>query len=259
MGVISDLGLKQYQTTRGNIPGTVASAVVPDPTATAVATTFKYPQVYRNQEGSKEDARTNFLDWESRPTQLPATSTSTSEPVLATSTSTLEPVLATSTSTSESVPAATLMPAESSEPVIEDSASPSGGLEPPSANPTPTPANTEPVSPRFLEHPLRMPDERPYNLNQPPTPLRVVNRVIQPEDLEDHLNNPYNDPGPFRAIESHGHLVGVIFHPSGNPRGFDRAFLAPLDRQGRQDAQRQRDRETSRLGGHDTASSYPPR
>jgi hypothetical protein len=79
-------------------------------------------------------------------------------------------------------------------------------------------------------------------LGRPP-----VNDVV---NYRKQWNDPPNDPGPIRAVaDQNGRVVGAMYHPEGNPRGYERARLAPLDRQGRVEAARSED---NRISGRTT-------
>ena len=106
---------------------------------------------------------------------------------------------------------------------------------------------------RLYEYPVkppqtdtRLPGRRPGR--QPPPLCRGFNFGKNPVGLKkihppganekaalcDRWEKPRNDPGPIRAVVNvDGHVVGAMYHPEGNPRGYDRARLAPLDKQGR--------------------------
>ncbi|KAK0618875.1 hypothetical protein B0T14DRAFT_432759 [Immersiella caudata] len=75
--------------------------------------------------------------------------------------------------------------------------------------------------------------------------------------------DPLNDPGATRAVVRivagndglvRNEVVGVIAHPHGNPQGFDRAPVEPINRQGRQEAARHQDMQQSAR-----QLTYPPR
>ena len=62
--------------------------------------------------------------------------------------------------------------------------------------------------------------------------------------VQRYWEQPTNDPGPVRGVaNAEGHVVGAIYHPEGDPRGYRRATLAPLDKQGRGDLVRFNDRQ----------------
>ncbi|KAI1938485.1 hypothetical protein LOZ66_003288 [Ophidiomyces ophidiicola] len=125
------------------------------------------------------------------------------------------------------------------------------------------------------------PDKRLSTLNQAQRPILPSERrgIMDPDNKKARAPN---DPGPQRVIwaspkdqnsredggvftphsrldveNRHGReVLGTTYHPKGTTRGFERSHLSPLDRQGRQDDQRYRDRSISR-GRH--SASWPSR
>ncbi|KAM5349004.1 hypothetical protein ACJ41O_008827 [Fusarium nematophilum] len=114
--------------------------------------------------------------------------------------------------------------------------------------------NTEPNGPPFQPFEKRdaggertfyeVPVNSRIELPKRPARLQVIERRernVHPNDRARIVDTRVNDPGVFRGIvkadpntgEPRG-LAGVIYHPEGNPRGFDRAPMEPLDRDGRQ-------------------------
>lgn len=99
--------------------------------------------------------------------------------------------------------------------------------------------------------PGRLPEQQPPPLNpdfrfaRPPAGLNQIRPPHQNDKktLESRWDRPPNDPGPIRAVvNGSGNVVGAIYHPEGNPRGYERARLAPLDKQGRGQRARHDDR-----------------
>jgi len=95
-------------------------------------------------------------------------------------------------------------------------------------------------------------------------------QMARPVHRNDHRQmfraTPRNDPGPVRAVvDRNGRVVGAMAHPNGNVRGFNRAYLEPMDRQGRQDHRRHQDRTHPRVRGMAplaptaSAATWPPR
>jgi hypothetical protein len=84
--------------------------------------------------------------------------------------------------------------------------------------------------------------------------------VVHRNDRDRPVRNPPNDPGPHRAVmaarptggDARGPL-GVISHPRDNPRGYDRAPLEPIGRDGRGQQARHSDLRDS------NHASWPPR
>lgn len=90
-----------------------------------------------------------------------------------------------------------------------------------------------------------------------------VERPAHPNDRRRLVTAPLNDPGPFRGIASNdegrreqGRAIGMNYHPEGNPMGFSRARLEPLDREGRRIIAQDRDRQDR---PNIPGGSYPPR
>ncbi|KAF5007926.1 hypothetical protein FDECE_5842 [Fusarium decemcellulare] len=89
-----------------------------------------------------------------------------------------------------------------------------------------------------------------------------ANNQTHPNDRGRVQRNELNDPGPLRAVlpgnQNTGQtfpVAGVLYHPENNPRGFARAPLEPLDRQGRQYLRRFEDDSA-----HDErVTTWPPR
>lgn len=98
-------------------------------------------------------------------------------------------------------------------------------------------------------------DERPLRANQ-------INRPLHPNERANVMGpsggRPRNDPGQMRAVTrvaagGRNVVVGVMDHPPGNLRGFQRAPYEPVDREGRQAAQRHVDQHLLRQ------QTVPPR
>jgi hypothetical protein len=103
---------------------------------------------------------------------------------------------------------------------------------------------------KTLVQPTPMSSE--FNFARNPAPLGRL-RPTDPNDRENYRRrwrNPPNDPGPIRAVtDANGRVVGAMYHPEGNPAGYERARLAPLDRQGRVEKARSEDK---RIAGRTT-------
>ncbi|KAH6885439.1 hypothetical protein B0T10DRAFT_95638 [Thelonectria olida] len=120
-------------------------------------------------------------------------------------------------------------------------------------------------------HEIRDPDNRklfevPVNtradLATPAAPLRAMQRQqgVHHNDRGRVVRGELNDPGPFRAIvpayretDQKFGATGVLYHPEDNPRGFERATVEPMDREGRQYMRRFEDDNARRT------STWPPR
>ncbi|KAF4969882.1 hypothetical protein FSARC_2977 [Fusarium sarcochroum] len=82
------------------------------------------------------------------------------------------------------------------------------------------------------------------DLNKNLAPMKKVliqQKGVQPRDRARVVRNELNDPGPFRGIVAVDQatsrpcgVAGVIYHPEGNLKGFERAPMEPLDQGGRQ-------------------------
>lgn len=167
---------KQYHTSRGNIPVSLADQSVASAPAPGVRTRSRYPRDYRNNEGESDSPQRNFHSWETRQAE------------------------------------------------------------------------------NLTEYVVKQPGQRPFNYDRRAASAQQVQRPVHPNDRRRVVQNPPNDPGPFRAVTTHDqkHVVGAMFHPVNNPIGYQRAMIEPLDRQGRQHMEQQRYRDALR---HDT---HPP-
>jgi hypothetical protein len=110
----------------------------------------------------------------------------------------------------------------------------------------------------LLEYPVKTlvqptPMSSEFNFAGPSASRRQVERrlgVNERTNYEDRWITPPNDPGPIRAVaDQNGRVVGAMYHPEGNDRGYERARLAPLDRQGRVERARSEDK---RIAGRTT-------
>ena len=114
----------------------------------------------------------------------------------------------------------------------------------------------------------------PFDVTKPPTSVRddiAGNRTLHPNDRAHAEQNPVNDPDVCRAVvhnvvrdttmpnpvteTSEPHVLGLVYHPEGDRRGFRRAPLEPMDRRGRQIVRRHDDDHDRPQRG----SSWPPR
>ncbi|KAK7424193.1 hypothetical protein QQZ08_008681 [Neonectria magnoliae] len=99
---------------------------------------------------------------------------------------------------------------------------------------------------------------------RPPARLRAVQAEehLHHNDRNRAARNELNDPGIFRGIvpadlatgRTHG-VAAVLYHPDGNPRGFERARVEPLDREGRQYIRRFDDDSSNA----NRVTTWPPR
>jgi hypothetical protein len=88
-----------------------------------------------------------------------------------------------------------------------------------------------------------------FRFNQPAAGLAQL-RPPCPNERRGYVRRwmePRNDPGPIRAVtREDGQVVGAMYHPQGNPRGYEGACLAPLDRNGRAEVARHNNRQAQR-------------
>ncbi|KAK3310891.1 uncharacterized protein B0T15DRAFT_489536 [Chaetomium strumarium] len=110
----------------------------------------------------------------------------------------------------------------------------------------------------LYEYPIKpiqqpAPSTANFNFDLPPASIKRL-RPPHPNDKENTVarwKSPPNDPGPLRAVVNEDRaVVGAMYHPEGNIRGYKRARLVPLDRQGRAEVARHDDRQ--QLGGRTT-------
>lgn len=83
------------------------------------------------------------------------------------------------------------------------------------------------------EYSITTPDQPSFDYNRP----KRETAPIPPHDRAMRLepDNRFNDVGFMRGITGPDKSIqGVIYHPVGERRGFARAELEPLDRQGRE-------------------------
>ncbi|KAK4034497.1 hypothetical protein C8A01DRAFT_18701 [Parachaetomium inaequale] len=85
-----------------------------------------------------------------------------------------------------------------------------------------------------------------FKFARPPATLREC-EAPDPNDkagIEDRWRRPRNDPGPIRAVVNGDcRVIGAIYHPEGDTRGYERARLQPLDRHDRGEIARYDDRQ----------------
>ncbi|KAK4250179.1 hypothetical protein C7999DRAFT_12028 [Corynascus novoguineensis] len=97
-----------------------------------------------------------------------------------------------------------------------------------------------------------------YNFESKPANLRQC-QPPSPKDIRNYRRRwekPPNDPGPIRAVVNKDRkVVGAIYHPEGNPSGYERAGLQPLDANGRAEVARHTDKK---LTGRSTWTQRGP-
>lgn len=95
------------------------------------------------------------------------------------------------------------------------------------------------------EYPLKLPHERPFDYNKNKTQMGKIHATIRKHGKPADLGPPPNETGPARVVTTtERRTVGVMYHPDGNPKGFAKASLGALDRQGRESLREYRDRTT---------------
>ncbi|KAJ9157552.1 hypothetical protein NKR23_g189 [Pleurostoma richardsiae] len=100
------------------------------------------------------------------------------------------------------------------------------------------------------------------DMNRRTACLDQVNAAVHRNDRDRPIRQSLNDPGPFRGIVPADRrtgqvypLAGVNYHPTGNLKGFNRASLEPMNREGRQFMNRYND---DAADPH-RVSTWPPR
>ncbi|KAK4142513.1 uncharacterized protein C8A04DRAFT_29786 [Dichotomopilus funicola] len=119
----------------------------------------------------------------------------------------------------------------------------------------------DPRDGRLYEYPVKtmgqpQPLKNTFNFAEPPATLQETMQATQAnhEHLGDLDYEPPNDPGALRAVTNKdGQVMGVIYHPAGNPRGYERARIEPLDAQGRAEQARYREQKLA------SSSTWPRR
>lgn len=97
----------------------------------------------------------------------------------------------------------------------------------------------------LYEYPVKLPHERPFDYNRKKSAMGAKFTTDRKHGKPVGLNPPPNDPGVARVVTtSEKRTVGVIYHPEGNAKGFKKASLGALDRQGRESLREYRDRTT---------------
>ncbi|KAK4152956.1 hypothetical protein C8A00DRAFT_34288 [Chaetomidium leptoderma] len=98
---------------------------------------------------------------------------------------------------------------------------------------------------KTLEQPT--PFSSDFKFGRRPATLAQVRRRA-PNDVQNYREDwrrPPNDPGPIRTVTNgDGQMVGAMYHPEGNPRGYERARLEPLNKQSRTELARHEDKKT---------------
>ena len=95
----------------------------------------------------------------------------------------------------------------------------------------------------LFEYPVMRSDEKPFEFETKKTPLKAISYKVEPEAQKKRFEKPINDPGPFRGItDKRKRIIGVVAHPEGDLKKHERAYLEPLNTQGRRSIRRYRER-----------------
>lgn len=118
----------------------------------------------------------------------------------------------------------------------------------------------------LTEYPIPTPGE-PFHFRygENAVPARKMQRQLHPNERANVMGPseklPRNDAMKTRAItrqsnaggSAHNEVVGVVSHPPGSRTALERAPMEPIDRSGRQAAQRHTDKDLNRV------QTIPPR
>lgn len=107
----------------------------------------------------------------------------------------------------------------------------------------------DPRDGKLYEYPVKtmaqpQPLKNTFDFTQRSAGLEETMQATRPghEHFGDPAYEPPNDPGALRAVTNKdGQVMGVIYHPEGNPRGYERARIEPLDAKGRAEQARYRE------------------
>lgn len=96
---------------------------------------------------------------------------------------------------------------------------------------------------QLYEFPIKTPSERPFDYgtkaskpdkNRQGVVFQKTQKGQKAKAVD--LAHPPNQSGPVRAVTNRDkQLIGVMYHPEGDMKGFEKASLGALDRQGRED------------------------
>ncbi|KAI1401944.1 hypothetical protein F4819DRAFT_486019 [Hypoxylon fuscum] len=89
--------------------------------------------------------------------------------------------------------------------------------------------------PKYYEYPILPSARQPFDYSKRTPSKKQVERPLHPNDRARAMQTPLNNPGAIRAVTTNNqnYVVGAIYHPQGNPQGYERAAMQPLDRHGR--------------------------
>ncbi|AEO58295.1 hypothetical protein MYCTH_2305546 [Thermothelomyces thermophilus ATCC 42464] len=111
----------------------------------------------------------------------------------------------------------------------------------------------DPRDMKMYEYPVKTlvqpaPFKSEFDFTSPSASLRDC-KAPPPKELEaikEYWMAPLNDPGPLRAVVNKDQeVVGAIYHPKGDTRGYERARVQPLDAHGRGELARYKDTQVA--------------
>lgn len=86
----------------------------------------------------------------------------------------------------------------------------------------------------LYEYPITRGIEKSFEFGMKKTSLKQINRKIEPKERKECFERSINDPGVFRGIVDDGkNIIGVVAHPERDIHIHERAYLEPLNSQGR--------------------------
>lgn len=86
----------------------------------------------------------------------------------------------------------------------------------------------------LFEYPVMRRDEKSFEFETKKTPLKAISYKVKPKAWKKQFGKPINDPGSFRGIANRRkRIIGVVAHPEGDLKKHERAYLEPLNTQGR--------------------------
>ncbi|KAK4202020.1 hypothetical protein QBC40DRAFT_277244 [Triangularia verruculosa] len=111
---------------------------------------------------------------------------------------------------------------------------------------------------QLYEYPIKALDQRgpllsTYDFAKKPAPFKKLKAVFDNEEnIKLRWKAPLNHTGADRIVTTEeGQIVGAMYHPNGNPSGFERAKMSPLNAEGRKERVRVDDRVTKKVRKED--------
>ncbi|KAK8132045.1 hypothetical protein PG999_000218 [Apiospora kogelbergensis] len=99
---------------------------------------------------------------------------------------------------------------------------------------------------KYAEYPVAPEAIQRFDYNRKVATTAQLARPDHPNDRRRLVERLINDAGPIQAATVQGkpdQVVGAIYHPEGNLRGYERAAIQPLDRTGRATVQQLKEYE----------------